>query len=145
MKSVKDCVMNMEKDILDKIKKPSFSVPEGYFDKLQAHLEEIPRKEVQVSSWQRSRPYLVMAACFLISLIVGTGILKMTTGQSVSDADQFYYDLGYADLIPVTYADPSLYESEEASEISSEDIEDYLIATGVSVNRLAYSETLNGK
>lgn len=135
----------MEKDILDKIEKPNFSVPEGYFDKLKAHLEEIPGKEVQVSTWQKSRPYLVMAACFLLSLIVGTGILKMTTGQSVSDADQFYYDLGYADLIPVTYADPSLYEDEGAAELSSEEIEDYLIATGVSVNRLAYSETLNGK
>ena len=111
----------------------------------KAHLEEIPGKEVEVSTWQKSRPYLVMAACFLLSLIVGTGILKMTTGQSVSDADQFYYDLGYADLIPVTYADPSLYENEGAAELSSEDIEDYLIATGVSVNRLAYSETLNGK
>lgn len=137
--------MNMEKDILDKIEKPNFSVPEGYFDKLKAHLEEIPGKEVQVSTWQKSRPYLVMAACFLLSLIVGTGILKMTTGQSVSDADQFYYDLGYADLIPVTYADPSLYENEGAAELSNEEIEDYLIATGVSVNRLAYSETLNGK
>lgn len=137
--------MNMEKDILDKIEKPNFSVPESYFDKLKAHLEEIPGKEVQVSTWQKSRPYLVMAACFLLSLIVGTGILKMTTGQSVSDADQFYYDLGYADLIPVTYADPSLYEDEGAAELSSEEIEDYLIATGVSVNRLAYSETLNGK
>jgi hypothetical protein len=137
--------MNMEKDILDKLKKPSFSTPEGYFDKLKAHLEEIPGKEVEVSTWQKSRPYLVMAACFLLSLIVGTGILKMTTGQSVSDADQFYYDLGYADLIPVTYADPSLYEDGGAAELSSEEIEDYLIATGVSVNRLAYSETLNGK
>ena len=28
--------MNMEKDILDKLKKPSFSTPEGYFDKLKA-------------------------------------------------------------------------------------------------------------
>ena len=119
--------MNMEKDILDKLKKPSFSTPEGYFDKLKANLEEIPGKEVKVSTWQQSRPYLVMAACFLLSLIVGTGILKMTTGQSVSDAD------------------PSLYENEGAAELSSEDIEDYPIATGVSVNRLAYSETLNGK
>ena len=137
--------MNMEKDILDKLKKPSFSTPEGYFDKLKANLEEIPGKEVKVSTWQQSRPYLVMAACFLLSLIVGTGILKMTTGLRASDADQFYYDLGYADLIPVTYADPSLCENEGAAELSSEDIEDYLIETGVSVNRLAYSETLNGK
>ncbi len=137
--------MDMGKDILDKTSKPSFGVPEGYFDRLQVRLQEIPGKEAPVSTWQKSKPYLVMAACFLLSLIAGTGILKMTTGQNVSDADQFYYDLGYADLIPVTYDAPSLYEGEGAAEISSEDIEDYLIATGVSVNRLAYSETLNGK
>ena len=137
--------MKMEKDILDETRKPEFRVPDGYFDKLKARLEEIPAKEVQVTMWQKIRPYLALAASFLIMLGVGTGILKMTTGLNVSDDDQFYYELGYADLIPVTYADPSLYESEEADEISSEDIEDYLIATGVSIEKINYSQTLNAK
>lgn len=137
--------MDIKKDILDKTMKPGFSVPEGYFDKLQARLKEIPEKKAQVSVRQRLRPYLVMAACFLLSLIVGTGILKTTTVHNVSDEDLFYYDLGYANLIPVTYADSAFYESEEDTEISVEDIENYLIATGVSINRLAYSETLNGR
>ena len=137
--------MKMEKDILDETRKPEFSVPDGYFDKLKARLEEIPEKEVQVTMWQKIRPYFAMAASFLIMLGMGTGILKLTTGQSVSDEDQFYYELGYADLIPVTYADPSLYESEDTDEISSEDVENYLIATGVPIEKIKYSETLNAK
>jgi hypothetical protein len=132
----------MEKNILDETRKPEFSVPDGYFDKLKARLEEIPEKEAQVTLWQKIRPYFAMAASFLIMLGVGTGILKLTTRQSISDEDQFYYDLGYADLIPVTYADPSLYEdNDDDDEISSEDIENYLIATGVSIEKIRYSET----
>ncbi|MGL5938296.1 MAG: hypothetical protein ACRCY5_06190 [Phocaeicola sp.] len=59
-----------------------FSVPEGYFNNFTKELmEKLPEKEVidvpEVTFWQRSKPWLYMAAMFMgmlfsIKLFVGT-------------------------------------------------------------------------
>lgn len=132
--------MNKNSDISDKT---GFQVPEGYFDKLKARLSEIPSNYVQISLWQRIRPYVALAACFAVTFAVGTGILKLTASPDVSEADEFYNSLGYADIIPVTLADPALYESDSQMVVSEDDIVDYLIETGVSTERIYYTANIN--
>lgn len=134
----------MKEDIFDDIRKPSFKVPEGYFENLKERLNTIPEKSeapAPATFWQKFRPYLVMAASFAASLVIGTAILKTTAGPKISETDQFYSELGYADLIPVTLADPAIYEDTPSEEVSNEEIADYLIATGVSAEKIRYAMT----
>ena len=123
--------------------KNSHTVPEGYFESLQARLSQIPYMQetpAAVTPWNRLRPYLAMAAAFAALVIGGTAVLRNTvlpdTGLSEEDL------LGYAELIPAT--DPYLIfdESEDREEpFSDEDIVNYLIETGVSLEQLlAYAQ-----
>lgn len=124
-----------------------YKVPEGYFDSLQKRLEAIPSQHpevvkpvVAVPLWTRVRPYVALAACMLMAFVVGNFFLgrsQMPASQEVGLED--YY---MADLIPVTnpyaiYDDSpmELYTPEGSSE---DDVLQYLISTGTSVDYIAY-------
>lgn len=135
----------MGKDILDDLKRNPYSVPDGYFDRLKKRLNEIavsPVDTVPRSLWQRIRPYAALAACFAASFLIGNAILRKTAPKA-SSSDQFYKELMYSDLIPVTqpYAIFEM-EDEEEMETSDEDIINFLLETGVSVELIAYVELL---
>jgi hypothetical protein len=137
--------MKMGKDILDDLKKNPYSVPDGYFDRLKGRLNEIAVSSVDTvprSLWQRIRPYAALAACFAASFLIGNAILRKTAPKA-SSSDQFYKELMYSDLIPVTqpYAIFEM-EDEEEMETSDEDTINFLIETGVSVELIAYVELL---
>jgi hypothetical protein len=137
--------MKMGKDILDDLKRNPYSVPDGYFDRLKGRLNEIAVSSVDTvprSLWQRIRPYAALAACFAASFLIGNAILRKTAPKA-SSSDQFYKELMYSDLIPVTqpYAIFEM-EDEEEMETSDEDIINFLIETGVSVELIAYVELL---
>jgi hypothetical protein len=137
--------MKMGKDILDDLKRNPYSVPDGYFDRLKGRLNEIAVSSVDTvprSLWQRIRPYAALAACFAASFLIGNAILRKTAPEA-SSSDQFYKELMYSDLIPVTqpYAIFEM-EDEEEMETSDEDIINFLIETGVSVELIAYVELL---
>jgi|LSQX01.3.fsa_nt_gb hypothetical protein len=137
--------MKMGKDILDDLKRNPYSVPDGYFDRLKGRLNEIAVSSVDTvprSLWQRIRPYAALAACFAASFLIGNAILRKTA-PGASSSDQFYKELMYSDLIPVTqpYAIFEM-EDEEEMETSDEDIINFLIETGVSVELIAYVELL---
>ena len=123
-----------------------YSVPEGYFDSLRARLEAIPSQQGTVAPapvfrmpfYARVKPYLAFAACFVAAFLIGTFILgRMTPVQDGIAVEDYYY----ADLIPVTdpYAAygsaPSTYEVDESSE---DDIVEYLISSGASIDYIAY-------
>lgn len=127
------------------VKDSHIRVPEGYFADLKVRLGQIPAEHplqveafpaVQVSLWQRVRPYVALAACFAFSLAAGTLLLERT---AASPAESLYDYLASADMIPVT--DPfSICEPAEASDtwnLSSGDIVDYLIDCGASVDEVA--------
>lgn len=114
------------------------TVPEGYFEGLQARLSAIPQQQETVTRWVRFRPYLAMAAAFAAIVVGGTALLR----QTAQPASGLTYDdlMGYAQLIPTT--NPyMIYDEEymgEEEAYTEEDIINYLIETGVSLELVAY-------
>ena len=53
-------------------------MPEGYFEELSGKLSTIPSREAPRGIVSRLTPYMAMAACFFLSVIIGTAILKKT-------------------------------------------------------------------
>lgn len=122
-----------------------YSVPEGYFSQLQNRLEAIPAQQsgnVRVVSpvWSKVRPYVALAACFVMAFFVGNFILGRSS-QPAQDTLTFQ-DICYADLIPVTNPyiiyDDSPYTYEVQETISEDDVVEYLISSGASVDYIAY-------
>ena len=124
-----------------------YKVPDGYFDSLQKRLEAIPsqHKEVHgpvaaVPLWTKVRPYVALAACMLMAFFVGNFFLGRNSAPVPAEFGlQDYY---MADLIPVTnpyaiYDDApmDLYTMESSSE---DDVVQYLISSGTSVDYIAY-------
>jgi len=128
--------------------KNTFNVPEGYFDQLQKRLEAIPSQHpvvqtpaVTVPLWTRVRPYVALAACMMMAFFVGNFFLGRN--HLPTEAEQVMQDYYYmADLIPATnpyaiYDDApmELYAPESSSE---EDVVEYLLSSGTSVDYIAY-------
>lgn len=127
-------------------KKNIYSVPDGYFESLQTRLMAIPAQQAEpereqtrvISLWSRVMPYVALAACFALAFFVGSFFLGRSSTPSVGMTVEDYY---YADLIPMTdpyaiYAGaPDTYQVVESSE---DDIVEYLISTGASVDYIAY-------
>ena len=88
-------------------KKIEYKVPEGYFENLKTRLSAIPAQEKQPARIQKFTPYLALAACFAVAVLVGNLVLNRTTAPAASDEDIIEY------LI--------------ASDITLAQIEDYLI------------------
>jgi len=128
--------------------KNTFNVPEGYFDQLQKRLEAIPSQHpvvqtpaVTVPLWTRVRPYVALAACMMMAFFVGNFFLGRN--HLPTEAEQVMQNYYYmADLIPVTnpyaiYDDApmELYSPESSSE---DDVVEYLLSSGTSVDYIAY-------
>lgn len=124
-----------------------YNVPEGYFEQLQKRLEAIPSQHPEVKApvvtvplWTRVRPYVALAACMLMAFVVGNFFLGRNQVPASDElALQDYY---MADLIPVTnpyaiYDDApmDLYVPESSSE---DDVLEYLISSGTSIDYIAY-------
>ncbi len=128
--------------------KIQFSVPEGYFDKLQERLERIPSAQNggQASSrWNGIKPYFALAAAFAMILTAGTAVLKLTAGKMIDSRMSDYEQIRMADLIPVTEPYLVYLKSDGDSEISEDDIEAYLINTGTSLEQISYYEYENNR
>lgn len=140
------------------IKSFPYKVPDGYFDKLQNRLSAIPResllqseskplqddtstgKEMALSFWNKFKPYLALAACFAIAVTLGSFILTKTAGNTKAPQGS-YENILYADMIPVT--NPYMIYGEGGNtannnEVTDDDIENYLIASGTTVEHLEY-------
>ncbi len=124
-----------------------YKVPDGYFDSLQKRLEAIPSQHteerasvVAMPLWTRVRPYVALAACMLMAFFIGNFFLGRN--QASAPAEFGLQDYYMADLIPVTnpyaiYDDApmDLYTMESSSE---DDVVQYLISSGTSVDYIAY-------
>ena len=124
-----------------------YKVPDGYFEGLQKRLEAIPSEHTKVSTpavtvplWTRIRPYVALAACMLMAFVVGDFFLGRNSAPAPAEFGlEDYY---MADLVPVTnpyaiYDDApmELYTPESSSE---DDVLQYLISSGTSVDYIAY-------
>lgn len=125
--------------------KESYNVPDGYFDALKARLRSIPAKEeavetVEPTTWMKLRPLVSLAASMAILVVCGTFLLRLSTSVQDREEDYNYAEYAYA-ITPVTepYAiyDSALAES-VAQSVSGDDIVNYLIDTGISLDQIGY-------
>ena len=125
-------------------KRNDITTPEGYFGDLQARLLEIPARQQQPARFgtvRRLTPYLAIAASFLAVVLVGNAILDRTAAPAEDDTWTYVSYLASAldpdGGVPLDMADYYL-ENEESEGLSAEDIVNYLLADGISVEHLAY-------
>ena len=119
-----------------------YRVPENYFPELKARLEAIPQGRAGQSGWSGMKPYLALAASFLILVTGGTAVLKYSGALPESDSETSYEKIQMADLLPVT--DPYLiyggYQQDSGEDISGSDIAEYLIDSGTTLEHIEYYE-----
>ena len=118
-------------------RKNDIRTPEGYFGELQERLLEIPARTQRVSPVRRIAPYFAYAASLLVAVMVGNALLRKTAAPAEDDGWAYVSYLADA-LDPdgaVLYDDAWTSEEEGLSE---EDIINYLIADGISVEHLNY-------
>ena len=72
-------------------KKIEYKVPAGYFEDLRTRLSAIPAQEKQPGRMQKFTPYLALAACFALAVLVGNLVLNRTTAPAASDEDIIEY------------------------------------------------------
>jgi hypothetical protein len=122
-------------------KRNDITTPEGYFENLQQRLSEIPARPVRVSPVHRLAPYAAIAASFLVAVLLGNSILRHTAPAPAED-DTWTYVSYLADALdPDGAAMMDIYgyeEEEEPQGLSAEDIVNYLLADGISVEHLNY-------
>lgn len=124
-------------------KRNDISTPEGYFENLQQRLSEIPASPARVSTVHRLAPYVAIAASFLVAVMLGNAILRRTAPSPASAEDDSWTYVSYlADALDPDGASlMDLYEDgEEGLEerLFAEDIVNYLLADGISVEHLNY-------
>ena len=123
-------------------KRNDISTPEGYFGDLQMRLSEIPARPVRVSTVHRLAPYVAIAASFLVAVMLGNAILR-TSAPAPAEDDTWAYVSYLADALDPDGAVPmdmaGYYLDEEETEgLSADDIVNYLLADGISVEHLNY-------
>ena len=124
-------------------KRNDISTPEGYFENLQQRLSEIPAGPARVNTVHRLAPYVAIAASFLVAVMLGNAILRRTAPSPASAEDDSWTYVSYlADALDPDGASlMDLYEDgEEGLEerLFAEDIVNYLLADGISVEHLNY-------
>lgn len=124
-------------------RKNDILVPEGYFENLQERLSSIGRTETSPAEMKvvrRIMPYIAVAASMLIAVTVGNWILSRTV---VRDMQGDYESMLIAEASPLYGPDGSSFLDDELEDITNEDIVNYLISSGVSleqINAVRYEE-----
>ena len=122
-------------------KRNDITTPEGYFENLQQRLSEIPARPVRVSPVHRLAPYAAIAASFLVAVLLGNSILRHTAPAPAED-DTWTYVSYLADALdPDGAAMMDIYgyeDEEEPQGLSADDIVNYLLADGITVEHLNY-------
>ena len=122
-------------------KRNDITTPEGYFENLQQRLSEIPARPVRVSPVHRLAPYAAIAASFLVAVLLGNAILRHSTPAAAED-DTWTYVSYLADALDpdgaALFDEADWYTDQEETGLSEEDIINYLLADGISVEHLNY-------
>lgn len=88
-------------------KKIEYGVPEGYFEGLEQRLSAIPRTGGKRNAASRLSPYLALAACMILSVILGNALLRKTASPKASDEEVIEYlinsDISLAQLMDIYY------------------------------------------
>lgn len=127
------------------MKQNPHTTPEAYFSDLKTRLRSIPGMQEVPTGWQRVRPHLAMAAAFLAIVAVGTAILRNTAGNPAVASPDSTSQYELAQLVrtssPYLYDEDAYTQEEEMSEPTEEEIIEYLISTGVTIENIEADET----
>ena len=131
--------MKKENDILKdcrELKEMPFAVPEGYFETFKTEAKKpMVRK---LTFMDRIAPYAAIAAMFIFLVTVGTLFLDNTTTEYEMTEEDYIL---FSDNMMNSLAYEMEYMSQAAdTEISEEDIINYLIYTGVSAEHIELSK-----
>lgn len=80
----------------------AFNVPDGYFESLQSRLSEVSRREARPRIHRKASLYMAVAAGLAAVIVAGGFFLYGNHSSEAFSADEFYDELMYSDLIPVT-------------------------------------------
>lgn len=114
-------------------KKNDIFVPEGYFQNLEQKLSRIPQQEVRSTTLQKVTPWIAYAASLVILASVGGFIFK----KSAEPVLQEEYSWDYLSYLSRSLDPDGMLELEESSELTDEDIVNFLLADNVSVELIA--------
>ena len=120
------------------IRKNDILVPEGYFGDLETRLSAIPSQRAAGEAprgVRRFAPYAAIAASMLLAVTVGNWILQRT---AVRDVQGDYDSMLVAEVLGTDELDYYFQEENRVDFLSDEDIVDYLIAAGTTVEQLNY-------
>ena len=120
------------------IRKNDIRVPEGYFEDLEARLSAIPAAHAGAEAPRGVRrlvPYAAVAASMLLAVTVGNWILRRT---AVRDVQGDYDSMLIAEVLGTSQADYYFMEENSVGFLSDEDIVNYLIETGTTVEQINY-------
>lgn len=115
-----------------------YVVPEGYFSELEERLGAIPRRNVAVSRFDKVKPYVALAAAFLIIVTCGTALLRFTSGQAADSNLSMFDEIALADLIPVT--DPYMIYTAKENDETQDAFASYLIDSGITLDYIYYED-----
>lgn len=115
-----------------------YVVPEGYFSELEERLGDIPRRNVAVSRFDKLKPYVALAAAFLIIVTCGTALLRFTSGPAADSNLSMLDEIALADLIPVT--DPYMIYTAKENDETQDALASYLIDSGITLDHIGYYE-----
>lgn len=113
-------------------RKNDISTPEGYFDELQNRLSMIAVPAAPASTLRRFSPYFAYAAFLALAVVLG-GVLLRNTAVSAEEEGGSWQYLAYLSQS----MDPDGWvESDNTLQLSEEDIVNYLIDNGTSIDYL---------
>lgn len=127
-----------DKDILAEnlgLRKMPFSVPEGYFETFKDSVRPYEKCEV-IPFRNRIRPYLALAAMFVLLVTAGTLFLRNTTDSDEFSQEDFLVFSG--NLINTEYYEE--FDQLAVADIADEDIIEYLIYSGISAEEIELSK-----
>jgi hypothetical protein len=113
-------------------RKNDISTPEGYFDELQNRLSMIAVPAAPASTLRRFSPYFAYAAFLALAVVLGGVLLRNTAVPAEEEGGSWQY-LAYLSQS----MDPDGWvESDNTLQLSEEDIVNYLIDNGTSIDYL---------
>ncbi len=129
----------------DDLKKMPYSLPEGYFEGLNAKVRDRIAKETVVSGPKVRRVipmrFALYAAAAVVAVLVAVGVLFGLSGRkavipegSLDDSDYVFY---FTEVIPVTDPESIYYSYNDVSDdLDFEDIINYLYGEDVDLDTM---------
>lgn len=129
-----------DKDILrdfTQLKATPFDVPDGYFDQLKQDLKAVRVSDVsRVMPWKKAIAYTALAATFALLVATGAIFFERNSHSDFTEEDYIVFSSNSTNILYYEYDE---YFA-DADHIESEDIVEYLIYTGATIESIESDE-----